>query len=653
MTSNGNGNSSFYSNANSSTSTLRPRNTLNRLISYEDGSSQHDAIGTTTSTSSTPLRFDSRSTSPSTSTQVCDKTKPQNLQSYATSHSRNTSENRDRRAPNGIWESWSSIQGLASGLLGSAGAAQPARRGSGVDKQRVGRMVQDKNYGLKQAQAKWGPDVDTTAKPTFIEQRQALLQAKRRETVLLQSNEASVGKDSLGRYKRKDSDASINRSPIDNQNDGYVLVYRHKVRPQDTMAGVVIKYSCQPEAFRKVNRFWPNDNIQRKEYVMLPLDACSIRGRKTESPYVADLLQEGNKNIKSPFSTIDGSVTTPPITSSSAAGATEPFPLTTTIPLNSNSDSDSEFKHDSWVVLPSDPQPIEVLRISKRALGYFPLLRRKSQSYSTPAGSSVSTPKSSFDMLRHPPTHAAQQAQLNQQLQSLSLKSSPVRHPSVPHYLTTSSRTRSSSTVSTSNGTASGQNTFLSALQGPGGVGTLRGNRAERAKPGPADDPLNKKFAQYAPDLLPPDHPDYQPPVSNLSLKLPHSRRPSNSIRGTPRASIDSIRSTRSNSSTMPAAIAGWVGKVASSPMRKKTDMNSMHRGERADLTLSLNVLGASPGDPIELADTPDEVSRQLHDAVDKMDDRTPIATPTIEEEDVLNERFPIRGRVRRAYEAE
>lgn len=57
-------------------------------------------------------------------------------------------------------------------------------------------------------------------------------------------------------------------------------------------------------------------------------------------------------------------------------------------------------------------------------------------------------------------------------------------------------------------------------------------------------------------------------------------------------------------------------------------------------------------GDLIELDATPDEVSKQLHD------DITPTATPTIgvdgrEDDDSMNERFPVRGRVRRAYMAE
>lgn len=631
MTSNGSGNSSFYSTANSSTSTLRPRNTLSRLISYEDSSDLLETAGSSTSGLSTPPRFNS----PLAAIDSQSKNRVHDIHSDNGPHKRKTSNNDARRASSGIWESWSSFGGLASGLLGSNGTSQPVRRVSSQSKPKSTRMTQDRNYGLKQSQAEWGPKSQTTPKPTSAEEHQALLQAKRREAILLQSAQANAGKDTLGRYKRKDSDASIGRPPIDSANDSDILVYRHKVQPNDTMAGVVIKYSCQPEAFRKANRFWPNDNIQRRDHVVLPVDACSIRGRKTEAPYVTDVAPKTSLADVGRGISRESTDTIRP--DSTLRGETEPFPQAE---ISSNAEPTSEYRHDSWVLLPSQPQPIEILRISKRALGYFPPARRKSITNSSQVASSQSTPKTSFDMLRHPPTHAAQQAQLSQHLQSLSLNSSPVRATSIPRFLTDSTRSRSSSTVSTSTENANA-NTFLSALTGPGGVGTLRGNRAERAKPGPADDPLNKKFAQYAPDLLPPDHPDYG--KQNSSLRPPTSRRTSSSLRATPRASIDSIRSTRSNSSSNPNTFSSLIGKVALSPMRKKAEANRVE-----GMTLSLGVLGEVPGDLIELADTPDEVSRQLHDAVDGADERTPTATPV---QDQLDERFPVRGRVRRAYD--
>ena len=655
-----NASASFYQSANSSTSTLRPRN--NRLISYDDDPTQTTiARATFTSASSTPR--DSRRPSPPPSasdSRGASKARPQ--PGYQPNHKWNTSENADRRASSGIWESWPSIQGIASTLLGTDASTSshssrkgPIKRASSTDANKnnvSARMVQDKTYNLKQTQPEWGPRSQKESKPTSIEEQRALLQAKRREALLSQSIESS--RDSLGRYKRKDSDASV-RSPVENEND--ILVYRHKVQPNDTMAGVVIKYSCQQEAFRRANRFWPNDNIQRRDWVVLPVDACSIRGRKTDGPYIEGLDSPSHSRSR----TLGQAAS---INGANDADLNQPFPPANA-PPPPPTEEDSEFKHECWVLLPSQPQPVEILRISKRALGYFPPARRKSPSRSQPStpfeDSSSSTPKTSFDMLRHPPSHAAQQAaqaQLSQQLATgLNFDASPGRGSSIPRYLTDSSRSRSSSSASASHGLS--HTAFTTALSGPGGVGTLRGLRTERARPGPAEDSLNKKFAQYMPEYLPPDHPDYAGsdklrPPSGRSASTSLSPSMNASLRATPRASMDSIRSTRSNSSSMPAAIVGWMGKVGS-PMRKKADL----RLERNDMGIALSGIGEADADAdlIELADTPDEVSKQLHDEVDE---RTPIATPSIalsgaggSDEELMNDRFPVRGRIKKAYEAD
>ncbi|KAJ9652670.1 hypothetical protein H2198_008105, partial [Neophaeococcomyces mojaviensis] len=504
--------SSFYqsTSTNSSNSTLRPR--AARLISYvEDDRSNNDAVASTTSAASTPPRFDSRSASPSaagTRSRSKGKTHPQTIAVHdGRAHQRSVSGNVDRRASGPLWDSWSSLQGIASTFLGSDISNTNVQRAGSLRK--GGRMQQDKSVASKQIQPEWGPKAQTQAKPSTNEDHHALLQAKKREVLL--SSSADLQKDTLGRHKRKDSNADIFPYNADEVDD--VLVYRHKVLPQDTMAGVVIKYNCQPEVFRKVNRFWPNDKIQRRDFVVLPVNACGVKGRKVDGPQNVDLLDMELKSNGSRETERHNVKESP---------STEPFP-----PADTKNENE-HYRHDCWVVIPSFPQPVEILRVSKRVLGYFPPTRRKSNTNTPFSDSVASTPKTSFDMLRHPPSHAAQQAQLQQQLASTSLNSSPVRQPSLPRHLTSSSRNRSSSTVSASNGTS---NPFMAALQGPGGVGTLRGLRTERARPGPAEDSLNKKFAQYIPDLLAPD----QDRPTSLLRPL-HSQTTSTSLRATPRA---------------------------------------------------------------------------------------------------------------------
>ena len=109
------------------------------------------------------------------------------------------------------------------------------------------------------------------------EERQAMVQAKKREALLLAS--AHIQTDKTGRFKRRDSDTNI---CVPSEHDEDALVYVHKVQPADTLAGVMIKYNCQQAVFRKVNRFWPNDNIHIRTHVFLPVEACGVRGKKVE-----------------------------------------------------------------------------------------------------------------------------------------------------------------------------------------------------------------------------------------------------------------------------------------------------------------------------------------------------------------------------------
>ncbi len=167
-------------------------------------------------------------------------------------------------------------------------------------------------------------------------------------------------------------------------------------------------------------------------------------------------------------------------------------------------------------------------------------------------------------MLRHPPTHAAQQ--------SASLNASPVRRPAITAPRPSiAARQRSSST----SGSAAN---FVEALRGPGGVGDLRGLRTQMSRPGPADDAFNRKFNQYFPDFLPP--PEEMP-------RPGFSRTPT---RATPRASMDSVRSTRSNSNSsglageVSGAIHGWVRTMAGTSGKRERSAGVDKMGDLIEL---------------------------------------------------------------------
>ena len=87
-----------------------------------------------------------------------------------------------------------------------------------------------------------------------------MVQAKKREALLLADVNELANPGTL--HKRRDSDLRLSDSAAPVEQDGDALVYVHKVNPQDTLAGVMTRYQCQPAVFRKVNRLWSNNRIQ-------------------------------------------------------------------------------------------------------------------------------------------------------------------------------------------------------------------------------------------------------------------------------------------------------------------------------------------------------------------------------------------------------
>ena len=508
-------------------------------------------------------------------------------------------------------------------------------------------MRQDKSYASTPTTPQWGPKVDglDNVAAGSLEDRQSLLQAKKREALLLGS--AEEVRDASGRFKRRDSDANIRSASLACIEED-ALVYVHKIQRNDTLPGVMLKYGCQPDVFRKVNRFWPNDNIQVRNHVFLPVEACTIRGKKVDAPHTGpDLLGPALEDLAK--TTMPGKgglkrMTTKDQTRTPAETASpeaEPFPSYASSPDN------PDLKHDSWVTVPNFPEPIAILRMPRSSLGYFPRARRKSL---TKTIYSDASPRSSFDNLRHPPSHAAQMSL------SHSLTTSPVRRPNLTAYQNPPvlSRKRSSSTTTTN--AAAPQQHWTSVMTGPGGVGTLRGLRTEPFRPGPAEDSLNRTFRAYFPDLAIADPQQALEAARSLAPGPPWT----GSYRNSPRASMDSTRSVRSNSSglvDLASGMEGWVRKVAGGKKGK---------GAAAG---GAGMTGSGMEDLIELEMTPGDeyvptlTMRNYGDAGGE--DEAEMLTPTLSgaessattgsqqqgEQDMLDERFPVRGRIRSAYD--
>ena len=357
----------------------------------------------------------------------------------------------------GLWESsWTSLQGIASTLLGNHAPVPPTTSGSTNRKRKPIEVT--KGSKLKALSGQWGPQ-GTEERLIGVgtkEDRLAKLQAKKRER-LLAANE-HLHPDSSGRLKRRDSDERASASaPPSHHEDWEALVYLHRVKPEDTLAGIMIKYNCNAPIFRKANRLWPNDSIQIRKVVYLPVHACGIQGRK-----LADEIQ-----MNSFSSTLnDGLIKTPtavhapwsPSLNPSEASENVLSSVPTSPSISVSPPDEDSWTHDSWVSLPNFPKPVEVARLSCRSLGFFPPSRRKSVSFSD-----LDTPSVSLDLPRNDAWN--------------------------------DSRGKDKDRSGSSSGSY-----FADRLQGPGGVGTLG---REVRSPGPAQDGLNKLFAAHLPNVAP------------------------------------------------------------------------------------------------------------------------------------------------------
>ncbi|KAJ5503156.1 hypothetical protein N7463_006030 [Penicillium fimorum] len=419
-------------------------------------------------------------------------------------------------AANFLDSSWSSLQSLASSVLGSdAGRVAP---NSVVSPHTRRKPSRSDIYIKSTPRSTWGPSAPTA--PQFgtgtKEERQALVQAKKREALLLADSDPIASRTLP--HKRRDS-GDISYQAFEPEHDEDALAYIHKVQPTDTITGVTIKYGCQAAVFRKANGFWPNDNIQSRNTVLLPVDACSAKGRPVPKEPV-DLLSNNDEDPS------DSSIA--PMAASADDTSTEQDTSATM----SGVDGNHAWKHESWVHMDGFPGPVQIGRVPRRALGFFPRTRRKSISYSD------AEPPDLYGETFTPP--------------------SPTGSPPPPSSFGILPRTRPNGDQpkpKTTHSTHPRHRRQRSSIQLSGtGVGTLD---PTSTGPGPALDGFTRFFAQHMPNLAPAQPPD-------------NARE----------ASFDSLSTVTSSAPTglenIGGAFEGWVRKVAT---RAKAGINELQQG--------------------------------------------------------------------------
>lgn len=554
-----NGSPSSKSSSTPAASTLRPR--TRRLISVEDelypaSGSEHASPFNSRAASPVPSAHPTRSNAAAAPTSSLVRS----VSARASNSRRDTSG-----TLSGIWgNSWSAIQGLATNVLGSDTAARdaPARR-------RKPLLAASRRVSSSAPPKQWGPSASSGAHigAGTQEERENMVRAMKRKD-LLTANEHLVP-DSVGRIKRRTSDERLSSSapPTENE-DRDALVYVHRVRPHDTLAGISIRFNCQPAILRKANRMWPNDSVQVNKTMVIPVDACGVKGRPVPGPDANGdddlLLDYGPHSANSDSNSLPN-----------GWGPSHPRDHDTTSTLSSSlsqGEPDAPWKHDSWVLLPNEKEPTEIGRMPRRALGFFPPARRKSLVYSD-----TSTPRASTDLPRSStstnphadsPTHRPSRPRASSNLSSLS----------APH-----GRHRSTSGFH---------------LHGPGGVGTLGKNVRS---PGPAQDGLNKLFASHLPNVEPPPDQEYFTPWAPSLLDADRGISVQQGAPGvrTPNGGGIDLQD-------IGGAIEGWMRKVGSQASKLLTE--SPGQGKRpADPVIG--PVGGDFGDLIELRSDAFEMS--------------------------------------------
>ncbi|KAI1170470.1 hypothetical protein F4777DRAFT_569064 [Nemania sp. FL0916] len=400
----------------------------------------------------------------------------------------------------GSWTpNWSSVQDFATSLLDGGYSSEPSRPNSrSGPKPRTNAFwkgLGGMNTLTGKSSETWGPAPRSSSRPApgdiaagSLAEREAQLMARKKASVLESHDGVNGGLDITGNYKRRNSGdnmRSVSQPAIEE-----FLVYLHHVQPTDTYAGIILRYRCMEHAFRKVNGLWSRDNIQVRKHLLVPVDACETKGRPCDPPSIysrkVDHLattpldptigNSGQSNIDAHlhddyFRSFNGK------TSGHVAQEADERPWT----------------HVRWVKLDSLQEPVEIVRVKRTAVGYFPPRRKKS----IQTVSALSTPRQSLELSKAVSDNSA--------IMESPAAISSRRQSTISARPTASSLSLGSPASGRSRGNSAGQVDGVPAwMRKPGGVGSM--GKSVKA-PGPAKDSfntwVNKRLPGFSIDSLP------------------------------------------------------------------------------------------------------------------------------------------------------
>ena len=354
----------------------RPRN---RRVA----SNRNDA--NTSSVYSSPSRTPDRGASPIPAARIGDVTGRNNSRlEVAAGSARASSPRGGGGLLDGSWAStWATVSEFTTSLLTGGESYHTGSERSAT-----------RTTGKQKASNSWGPEPPNESRPRLADvgsgsmtEREGLLRALRTASVLESHEGVNGGLDVSRRFKKRSSDEDL-RETSQSQETAEHLVYIHHVQSTDTYAGIVLRYKCREDAFRKANGLWSRDNIQIRKWLAIPVDACEIKGRPCEGPSFpgahVDYLAR-TPEATDPFGR--------DISNSREFFGTSPNDQGGDNKLQTN-DDERPWTHVRWVSLDSFPDPVEVARVERKVLGYFPPRRRKSMNTT----STMTSPRTSMDV---------------------------------------------------------------------------------------------------------------------------------------------------------------------------------------------------------------------------------------------------------------
>lgn len=173
------------------------------------------------------------------------------------------------------------------------------------------------------------------------------------------------------------------------------LAYVHKVRPTDTLEGVVIMYNIHPGALRRANRLWMEDSIQWRKELYLPVDECLTKGillaKEEEEEEEGEEEEQSKKAQEIPISSaMESSLAVVPESEGVSVGLFQSRQKDTSRLNDSISETDGKlpnspkvtangttrsgeppYQHHSFVMIPAIGV-VEIARLSRNRLSHFP-----------------------------------------------------------------------------------------------------------------------------------------------------------------------------------------------------------------------------------------------------------------------------------------